>query len=282
MDLYDLLARPSLRGSPISILVRPTGRCDTATAARKAVELLREHEAGGEVLLLAGTFPNNVPARTAGHRIRIFYRVDCESGAALCEAMAAARHEIVVCVDERIALSREELAMMLEHLDYADVVIGRRSGRRGWLRWAWEWPIRVVLGIPQVDPLSPVKALRRAAVRELVLETKGPSVDLELLAKTNYLVSLIDEVPIADVRQGPSIVRALLDSNWREWLRPTLWRSSLRGEPANRQLSRAAITPISSTPHTSTSPARFPRRVATGWPSQDRLSRTRILRPGRR
>lgn len=283
MDLYDLLSRPSLRGLPISVIVRPNGPYDAIAVARQVVDLLAGLDPASEILLLSPNHPALLPARIRGLRVRVVVHPDVSSGECFSQAIAAARNEILLWMDERVSLRHDELATILDHLEYADVVIGRRAGRSSRVRRLLEWPIRAILGIPQADPFSPVKAMRKSAVRELVLESRGDTVDLELLAKANYMVSLIDEVEIAEPMVALGITRAAFGSteSRRAWLRPVLWRSSLLGEPANRELSNALVAAPCPSSHSHTMFVHSPSRHGTGWRRADRLPRrcTNVLRP---
>lgn len=243
MDLLDLIRRSPVAREPVSLALRP-GRnpAPPLEAARRALALLRPRRKPDEVLLFAAPGAEvDVPARIDGVRLRLAPLPQTGASRFLAEAVRRTTKPILVVADDRLAMRPEELEALLNRLDHADLVVAVRP-RRGlakWMLWPVERVLRSLLGVPVADPMAPVKAVRRAAVDGIVFETEGPVEDVELIAKLTYLVSLIDEAPVADPWRPPGLFSAFAGqsaASWRSWVRPTLWRSSLTGEPARRNL----------------------------------------------
>ena len=263
MDFVDLFERKSLVGKGISVVVRPadveansTGR-SFQTAVDAVISLLGERASGAEIIFLVESFPSAPPpTRINGTRIRFVVVVNSESGMALTTGIRAARNPVLLFVDDEVSLNRDELKGLLERLEYADIVSGRR--RKRWSSASLCWPIdrllRSVLGVPFTDPFCPIKIARREALAEVHLDQNGPRADFELLAKATYLIRLVDEVRIALPWQGPTITGALF-GQWRSFiamiLRPRF------ADPAE-SLAPTVQAPFTPTMNWTLSPVRRP------------------------
>jgi hypothetical protein len=279
MDLLDLIRRSPIAQKPVSLAVRP-GRdpAPPLEAARRALALLRLRGKPDEILLFAPPGAAvDLPARIDGVRLRLAPLPRGDARRCLAEAVPRTTRPILVVADDRLAIRPDELETFLNRLDHADLVVAvrPRTGLVRWMLWPLERLLRAILGVPVADPTAPVKALRRAAVEGIVLETEGPVEDVELIAKLTYLVSLIDEAPVADPWRPPGLLSAFARqsaASWRAWRRPTFCRSSLTGEPARRDLR----------PPPEDAPAPnllLPRPSATHASPPRRPSRTHLLRP---
>jgi hypothetical protein len=115
----------------------------------------------------------------------------------------------------------EDVNKLLEVIDQVDVACGQHADRTAlsWLKegfWAW-----LVLGVPVQDPLCPIRLYRRNILDRLALQSQGKFVEVELLAKTNFLNALMTEVEV----QRPSREVAARDRAWSQDWRTVLFHS---------------------------------------------------------
>lgn len=202
MDLEALLYRPAIAGAPISLLL-PLGRqtIDPELLDR-AVSLLRETRGSEVLLILAQAPPDWLPARRQDVRIRYQIDREPESGAAWERAIRASRGTIVVMSDSRVSLTPSLLKDFLDRLDGCDLVVGRRETSWSAKRWVGVL-LRWLFAVPGADPWCPIRVFRRSAVADVPLQSDGPWVLFEMLAKLTYFSALVDEQMIP-VSVGPA------------------------------------------------------------------------------
>lgn len=218
MDLDALFHRDSLFGAPITLLFRPADpeAFDFQATLANARRLLNGRASTNEVLLLvpkAVPVPLELPARSGGVRIRTMPQPS--TGSSLGSALERCRNPIVVLLDDRCQLTEGVFTQLLQALEQADIVVGKRPGRQRWrpletlLRW---W-----FSIPVVEPLFAVKVLRRAAIQGIVLETDDRMVDFELIAKSTFRTTLLDEVEVPGVERAPGLLAGFLAGGKKSW-----------------------------------------------------------------
>lgn len=248
MDLQELLSRPSLAGQPLSlILVLAEGESnELAGALARAADLLAGRNPLDEILVvLAWTSPTRPPNWTHGLRVRTLRHLAPAGGPALAMAFQGARRPILLRVDRDSSLARAELIQILDRLNRADAVIGRRAGRSVGTRLS-TFLLRRIFAIPVADPRSPIAAFRRDAVAGVPLETSGKWLGIELLAKLTYLEALIDESPIhLSARSEREDAGA---GFWRMLIQPTFWNADgsdrlVRPDPRTLPAARTAPPP---------------------------------------
>jgi glycosyltransferase involved in cell wall biosynthesis len=149
-------------------------------------------------------------------------------GAALRTGLAAAKHPLVCYAACNPNYRADDLKRLLDEIDKVDLVSGGRRGRAApaWLRWlgvgyrwllwllfgVYEDPLRVwpgwhgywnhrlarlFFGVRIVDVASEFKLFRRAVFDRIPLQSDGPFVHVEILAKANFLGRLMAEEPIS-------------------------------------------------------------------------------------
>jgi glycosyltransferase involved in cell wall biosynthesis len=155
-------------------------------------------------------------------------------GAALRAALAAAKHPLFFYTACHPRYQTEDLKCLLDAIDPVDLVSGCRQGSvaPGWLRllgvlYRWliwllfgvyeepltTWPgwrgywiyrlVRLLFGVRIVDASSEFKLFRRAMFARIPLQSDGPFVHVEILAKANFLGKLMAEEPISN-QPGPA------------------------------------------------------------------------------
>lgn len=119
-------------------------------------------------------------------------------GVALAEAIASTSRPLVLVVRPVVGWGPAHLKPLLNAIDASDHVVGRRPAtgmaalarRAAWLRR------KVLYGVPTLDPHSPARLHRRAALEAIPLQSESDFLDVEILAKATFLAHLIDEVSI--------------------------------------------------------------------------------------
>ncbi len=246
--------RPPIATAPLSgILFAGDPRPDLEEAAtawgRQLEKLKRPHElllpldtSRDEVRVRADALAEQVPA------LRVLPHVGPPGpGAALRAGLAAARHPLVFCTTCDGQYRSAELQLLLDRIDRVDLVTGCRTGRtnppwrralaagwRGLLRVliglglepspcspSWtprgrRWLARWVFGVRVHDPECVFRLFRRSIFRRLPIQSDGDFVHVEILAKTNFLGCLMDEVPIAYLPPAAPPAHAPARSYWQE------------------------------------------------------------------
>jgi hypothetical protein len=250
MDVLDeLLYLPSLAHCPLTLIVRNPAPDAIPATLDRCWELLSQRASSDEVVLLLEREPLERPAACHGARtIRTVVRADSCDGPGLAWAIDHARCPVVVTVDASVGLSSNELKALLAGLNECDLVVGERGdwngfdSGRGPLAWLARW----VFGVPVNDPLSPIKAIRRAAAAGIALDSNGSFADFELIAKMTFLTSLLHDVRIQAPTPNQRIGKALwalrnelrrLFGSPRFWTFDALhprWRGNLAEAPVLR------------------------------------------------
>jgi glycosyltransferase involved in cell wall biosynthesis len=196
-------------GRPYELLVVDDGSRDDSAARLDA---------------LAARFP----------RVRVLRHFDPAGvGAALLSALRVAQYPLFAYTTLDYPYTPADLKKLLDRIDEAHVATGYRAdapppalARR--LGRAYRLALRVLLGLTPRQPLgwrglrgsayallcralfglrvqdidSGLKLFRRSLFARIPLQSHGPFVHAEILAKANFLGALMDEVPVAQ-RPGP-------------------------------------------------------------------------------
>ncbi|GIW86946.1 MAG: hypothetical protein KatS3mg108_1270 [Isosphaeraceae bacterium] len=204
--LGDALRRESRRGAAIEVLVRDFGDPD------------RVQSIGSGLVELA---------RAAGHQASwrtVAVEVHASEGQALQHAIAAASAPLVLYTTAVEPWTAAHLRPLLDAIERADHVLGRRP-LRGPMLWQARFRklIRSILfATPILDPHTPCRLHRREAISAIPLQSESCYVDVELLAKATFLGQIIEEVDVPWLPADENPQRRLLWSHDRAdlWRRP--------------------------------------------------------------
>jgi hypothetical protein len=226
--------RPAIATSPISVVLfaqaLSTDTPDSLRAWRRYLDTLGR---AFEILLIQETRPEvpldfidepleaAKPART--------FPYDRSNGFrdALNEAIRSARHPLLAFCPADKQYQPSELECMLKVIDKVDLVVGYRVGgqappwrvaldtlvgllgrlvigvplepRRCWLGaegWGRRWLARWIFGVRVIDPECPFRLARREIFQHLPIQSGGPFVQVEMLAKANHLSHYLAEEPV--------------------------------------------------------------------------------------
>lgn len=122
-------------------------------------------------------------------------------GAALRVGFAAATHPLVFFTDSDGQFDPMELGGLIAHARDAELVVGRRVGRRdGLLRGVWSRGYNVLaqqlVGLDVQDVNCAFKLIRRDALMRLRLHANGYTINAELLARAAQAGMRVREVPV--------------------------------------------------------------------------------------
>jgi hypothetical protein len=146
------------------------------------------------------------------------------SGSRLESIVDETPHELLLVSHATENWTGQHLDALLESIEQSDHAIGRRPiGLVGGLgRWAVSIPRRVWLAVAVVDFDSPCRLHRTSAIRPMALQSQGPSLSLEILAKATYLSQIVDEVPVPWIGRGAAPMS--LGPDTRLWIREPRFR----------------------------------------------------------
>jgi glycosyltransferase involved in cell wall biosynthesis len=120
-------------------------------------------------------------------------------GAALRTGLQAARHPLIAYVADPAAYDPADLEPMCKWIDEVHLVAGRRVqeskrpiSSRCWIRWAARW----VFGVHMHDLGCYFLMARREIFQRIPFQSNGTFAHIEVLAKANFLGSLMTEVPV--------------------------------------------------------------------------------------
>jgi hypothetical protein len=147
--------------------------------------------------------------------------------------LANAKWPVAIFVGPEADLPAAPFHSMIESLEHADVVIGRRKQARG-LRHPTSRLVRRLFSVPIADPLSPYFAVRREALAGIPLELDEPLTSFELLAKLTFALAMYHEVDVELPLKNEEALNRTLSAHWRNlrelFLRPKMWDYSSHRE----------------------------------------------------
>ena len=226
--------RPAIATLPISVVLfaqaLSTDTPDSLGAWRRYLDMLGR---AYEILLIQETRPevsldvtDELPEAAKPTRT---FPYDRSRGFrdALNEAIRSARHPLVAFCPADKQYQPSELECMLKVIDKVDLVVGYRAGgqappwrvaldtllalvgrlvigvplgpRTCWLGaegWGRRWLARWIFGVRVVDPECPFRLARREIFQHLPIQSGGPFVQVEMLAKANHLSHYLAEEPV--------------------------------------------------------------------------------------
>lgn len=216
-----------------------------ARVVRVALREIARRGGDGEVVVVddGSTDGTGVAARAVGDpRVRVVrHGVSRGYGAALRTGFGHARGGLVFFTDADGQFDVAELGRLEAWVTRFDLVVGYRAPRRdGWYRgalgWGWSRLLDTTLGVGVRDVDCAFKLVRRQALLDLGLVSRGAFVNGELLARARARGLSVKEVPVthfprpagvasgARLRVGARAVRELCQ------LAPELRRLGVSGE----------------------------------------------------
>jgi glycosyltransferase involved in cell wall biosynthesis len=214
---------PPIASAPLSLLLLPGTDGDVAAIVGAWTAVLDGLNRDYEILVPEGHAPAEKPSR-----VRILAQTaGLGPGAVMRTGLSSARHPLLCCALADRRYVPEELKRFLERIDAVHLISGSRAGAAipgllrllgklyrgvvylvfqvsldpppGWHGWRHRFEhllYRALFGLRLHDPMCPFKLFRREVFARFPVQSEGPFVQVEMLAKTNFLGCLMDEVPV--------------------------------------------------------------------------------------
>ena len=276
--------RTPIATAPISVLLfahaLSTETADAVQAWRQYLDTLNR---AYEILLIQETRPevapipaDETPAPPTATRV---YPYDRATGFrdALNEAIRTAQHPLLVFCPADKQYQPTELERLLKAIDQVDLVTGYRAWgqappwrvlldmvmgvlsrvvigvtlepRKCWLgpqgrgrRWIARW----IFGVRVTDPECPFRLARREVFARLPIQSGGPFVNVEIIAKANHLSCYLAEEPVTWTPPASPHVDAISFGDDAH----AVFRDPDFGPQTNAQPTAAPITEVPAVPPT--------------------------------
>lgn len=158
---------------------------------------------GFSALVVDNGSRDGTPEVAAAHGARVLHERRRGYGAAVHAGLECATTDVVAFLDADGSLDPAALPAMVDLLDGADLVAGRRRPAG---RGAWPWHARAGnaaisallrrRGVP-VHDIAPIRVVRRAALLDLAVADRGFGYPLELLVRAGNAGWRITETDVA-------------------------------------------------------------------------------------
>ncbi len=148
-------------------------------------------------------------------------------GAALRTGILNAQHPMVFTFPAIAGFEPADIKSFLEAIDEVDIVCGVRPGRNRWQWWKDAFPSCWLLGVNVSDPRCPVRLYRRSIFERWNIQSKSAFAHVEILAKANFLTSLMNEVPV----RGPAQIAWLDDPSAGKDARRLFFHPEFKANP---------------------------------------------------
>jgi glycosyltransferase involved in cell wall biosynthesis len=223
--------RPPIAQAPISVVLPArneeprlektlTGWAEQLDGRESDYELLLVDDGSGD------RTASLAEALAARHpRLRVFrHDKPLGFGAALRTGLAAARHPLFCYCTCDGQFTPADLKLLLGEVDKVDLVSACRLPPTLLNRWFGNEPAmrllrRFTFGLHMLDATCPFKLFRRSIFDRIPLQSSGPFVHTEILAKANFLGCLMTEVtvPVQPAAGTPSpLLQASRGERWAE------------------------------------------------------------------
>lgn len=207
--MSQLWERTPIATSPLSVVVI-FDQADAQALQRTLTELqpvLQQRGHGFEVLVPAPQSAEQLLQPTVqampSARLVLDDEVSQGVGSALKIGVAAAQHPLLFVLP--VGYSASYLPAFLKEIDQVDLVCGARESKaRGWKRRQFFSIAYQIYGIWMQDPDCALRLYRRELFQRMPLQSKGPFVQIEILAKANFQSKLMTEVPVTGPDDAPS------------------------------------------------------------------------------
>jgi hypothetical protein len=203
--MSDLFERSPIAQSPLSVVLVESGASHSEKALRKWAAYLDTLGREYEIFLVNEKSPNSAFAAGEGASYPRVHLVENPGppgiGAALRSGIAGARFPLLCYAECSNAYQPADLGRMLEVIDKVDLVSGYRVGpssrpARSWKGYAWRGLLRLLFGLRLLDMDCPFKLFRRSILARIPIQSDGPFVHVEILAKANFLGCIMSDVPV--------------------------------------------------------------------------------------
>jgi glycosyltransferase involved in cell wall biosynthesis len=195
--------RTPIARSPISAIVPVYRHSSTITAlVEELVRELQSLERPFEILLVDDASTDDTPAKLEDlakrfSQVRVLKQEQHQGqGMALRRGLAEAKHPLLLTIPADGSYPPVVLHRLLGDIDEVDMVIGVRHGLSAWDRFRESWQSKLFMGVGVKDPACPLRLYRQEMFQNLPLQSHGPFVHQEILAKGTFLERIMTEVEV--------------------------------------------------------------------------------------
>jgi glycosyltransferase involved in cell wall biosynthesis len=255
---------PAIAGSPLSIvLCRTDDEADIRSTLQRWTEFLDGLQREYEIIVVDNSGTNRSvesetnlgPSHPHVHCCVNAGRAGI--GAALRTAIAVAKHPLLVYTDASGSYPPENLRACLEAIDRVDLVSGFREPSKQRNRWRWSeithrLIARLLFGVRLKEADCLFKLFRKEIFARVVIQSDGPFVHIEILAKANFLGKIMTEVPVHckdGFESGATGSRVRWRDAWQVFFHPSFGPARLppTNSPAENAVDATNLTnPVSS------------------------------------
>jgi glycosyltransferase involved in cell wall biosynthesis len=169
-----------------------------------------------EVIFIGDGSTDQTLARARGHsqfepRLRVLASSEPGGiGAALRLGIASAIHPLLVYAEADPGYQPAEIKPFLDVVDRVHVVSGVRmsSARRSWRERVYQLGLRLFFGVRLRDVECFFKLYRREVFARIPIQSDGPFVHGEIIAKANFLGYMMTDVPFPYTPDGTGAAQA--------------------------------------------------------------------------
>jgi len=195
---------PPIAQAPISVvLVSSSSHTGVKTIVDSWVAALISLERDFELLVIESEYwTHALTGVEADARVRLLPSSENPGiGEALRSGIEAARHPLLIYTEASPSYTPAEIKAFLEVIDRVHVVswVRTTSGRRtsrSWRERLYRLGLRLFFGIRLHDVDCFFKLFRREVFGRIPIQSAGPFVHAEILAKANFLGFMMSEVPV--------------------------------------------------------------------------------------
>jgi glycosyltransferase involved in cell wall biosynthesis len=252
----DVPELPPIAAEPLSLVLLSTSVSDVPGDGVDAwVQFLEARGKPYEVFLVQDALTDQSAAWTeklaARHpSVRVLRDPERRGrGAGLRLALAAVQYPLVAAVDADYCFAPADLERLLKDIEKVHLVTGVRAARPtplplrivggvyrllvrilfglpldplpGWLGWRetlLRWRIRLQFGVRLSDACCPFRLYRREIFARIPIQAQGTFVDVEILAKANFLGCFMSEVPLRNYTAPHNAAFADAQRRWKtDW-----------------------------------------------------------------
>ncbi len=195
------LERPLIADSPVSVVVLAyQAEAEITTVLEPLLSELEKLKRDYEVLVVDdassdGTAGSVEALAQRFRRVQLLRNETSHGyGTSLSRGISAAQYPLIFTFPADRSCKAGALAAMLGAIDQVDIVCGVRKPRAA--EESGRWLAFFLFGLSLKDVTCPVKLYRRTVFERLPIQSKGTFAEVEILAKANFMESLMSEMDV--------------------------------------------------------------------------------------
>jgi tryptophan synthase beta chain len=259
-QLDELHLRPPIAGAPISLLLLADNDAShVEEAVREWIPQLERHARRWEIIIADDGSSDGTRAVAATlareeSRLRVVALPERRGlGASLRAALDEAQYPLVIYTTCDRQYDPQDLPLLFRFIDRVDLVSGARQWPAGYAGIRLKERMlrllaRLLFAVRVKDVSSCLVLARRAIFRRICIQSDGPFAVTEVLAKANFLGSLMTEVPVSyrprQTAEAPAAQRSRLAEMYQVLSDADFGRPFLPPEPVDMVASMPAAPTV--------------------------------------